>query len=51
MDIGEDLVMVGPRWVAKVDSGFAWVEFGEEESSEMDGSCAGDGLDGMGTFF
>ena len=46
-DIGEDLVVVGPGWVGEVDGGLGvrGVEFGEEEGTEMDGSCAGDGLE------
>ena len=47
VDVGEDLVVVRPCWVASVGGWPAWVEFGEEESTEMDCSCAGDGLDGV----
>lgn len=43
-DIGEDLVVVGPGWVGEVDGAVALVELGEEESAEMDGAGAGDGL-------
>lgn len=51
MDVGEDLVVVGPCWVAEVDGWFAGVEFREEESSKMDGTCAGDGLETANSFF
>lgn len=50
-DIGEDLVVVGPGGVAEVDCGVAWVEAFEEQSSEMDCSCSGDGLDGACSLF
>ena len=49
-DIGEDLVMVGPGRVAEVDCGVTRVDFREEESTEMNCSRAGDGLDGAGAF-
>lgn len=51
-DVGEDLVVVGPCWVAEVDGrllgGIAIrvVEAREEETAEMAGAGAGDGLDG-----
>lgn len=32
-DIGENLVVIGPCWVAEVDGGVTWVEFGDEQSS------------------
>lgn len=44
--IGENLVVVGPGWVAEVDLGMAGVEFGEEESTQMHCSSTRDGLDG-----
>lgn len=50
-DIGEDLVVVGPCWVAEVDGGLLGgiavrvVEAREEETAEMAGAGAGDGLD------
>ena len=46
VDVGEDLVVVRPCWITEVDGGFAGIEFRDEESSEMNGSRAGDGLDG-----
>lgn len=44
--VGEDLVVVGPCWVGEVDGLVmrAREEFREEEGSEMEGACAGDGL-------
>lgn len=47
-DIAEDLVVVRPRRVGDVDGAVALVELGEEEGAEMDGTGAGDGLDGGG---
>lgn len=44
MNVREDLVVVRPRRVAEVDRGFTGVETGEEEGAEMNGSCAGNGL-------
>ena len=45
VDVGEDLVVVGPCWCGEVD---CWCGFGqklgEEETTEMDGACARDGL-------
>ena len=41
--------MVCPGGIAQVDGGtglLVWMEFGEEEGSEMDGAGAGDGLEG-----
>jgi hypothetical protein len=49
-DIGEDLVVVGPGRVAEVDCGVTRVELREEESTEMNCSRPGDGLDGAGAF-
>jgi hypothetical protein len=48
VDIGEDLVVVGPGWVGEVDGGLrvGGVEFGEEESAQVHGTGAGDGLEG-----
>lgn len=48
VDVGEDLVVVGPGWVGEVDGGFrvGGVEFGEEESAQVHGTGAGDGLEG-----
>ena len=51
VDVGEDLVVVGPCWVAEVDGGRAGVEFREEESSQVHSTCAGNGLDGACTLF
>ena len=53
-DVGEDLVVVGPCWRAHVD-GLCFgiggvVESVEEEGAKMGGTCAGDGLEGDGTF-
>lgn len=47
VDVGEDLVVVGPGWVGEVDGLVvgARVEPGEEEGSEVDGTGAGDGLE------
>lgn len=44
--IGEDLVVVGPSRVGEVDCLIlrAGKELREEEGSEMEGTCAGDGL-------
>ena len=49
VDVGEDLVVVRPGRGGHVDcwSGFG-EELGEEGSAEMDGACAGDGLEGDG---
>lgn len=44
--IREDLIVVGPGWVAEIDGVIAGVEFGEEERTQMHCSCARDGLDG-----
>ena len=48
VDVGEDLVVVGPCWGGEVDGLVigAEVEFGEEEAAEVDGASAGDGLEG-----
>lgn len=45
--VGEDLVVVGPCRVGEVDCLVlrAGEEFGEEESSEMEGAGARDGLE------
>lgn len=51
VDVGEDLVVICPCWVAEIDGGFARVEFRQKKSAEMDGSCAGDGLKGGRAFF
>lgn len=47
-DVGEDLVVVGPGRAGEVDLGLGLlrVEFGQEEGAQMDGSSAGDGLEG-----
>lgn len=37
--VGEDLVVVCPGWVAKVDGWGSGVEFGQEASAQMDGTC------------
>lgn len=42
--------MVGPSGIAEVDGGVPWVEAFEEESSEMDSSCARDSLYGACAF-
>ncbi len=50
-DIGEDLAVVRPSGVAQVDGAIRaidLVELGEEESSQVDGTSPGDGLDGAG---
>lgn len=46
VDVGEDLVVVGPCWGGEVDGlvGRAGIEAGEEESTEVDGAGAGDSL-------
>lgn len=50
-DVGEDLVVVGPCWIAEVDGGLLGgiavrvVEARKEETAEMAGASAGDGLD------
>ena len=43
-DIGEDLVVVGPGWRGEVERGFVGMEAREEETSQMNGARAGDGL-------
>lgn len=47
VDVGEDLVVVGPCWGGEVDGLVvgALVELGEEEAAEVDGAGAGDGLE------
>ena len=45
-DIGEDLIVIGPCWIAEIDLGLARIELCEEESTQVHCSCAGDGLDG-----
>ena len=45
LNIGEDLIVVGPCWAAEVDGWRPGVEFLEEQSSQMHGSCARNGLD------
>jgi hypothetical protein len=46
VNIGEDLVVVGPCWRGEVDGrrGFG-EEFGEEEAAEVDCTSTGDGLE------
>ena len=46
MDVGEDLVVVGPCGGGEVDGlvGGAGVEAGQEEGAEVDGAGAGDSL-------
>lgn len=48
VDVREDLVVVGPCWGGEVDGLIVGteVEFGEEETAEVDGAGAGDGLEG-----
>lgn len=47
VDIAEDLVVVGPGWIAKVNGRIRsrGVEFGKEESTEVNSTGAGDGLE------
>lgn len=45
-NIGEDLVVVGPCWVGQENGLVALVEFGEEQSTQVDGTGARDGLNG-----
>lgn len=47
IDVGEDLVVIGPCWGGEVDGLVvgAHVEFGEEETAEVDGTGARDGLE------
>jgi hypothetical protein len=43
------LIVVGPCWATEVDGGGGMhlaVEPGEEEGSEVDSTCTGDGLEG-----
>jgi len=40
VNIGEDLIVVGPGWVAEINGRLARVELGQEQASEMDSSCA-----------
>lgn len=44
-DILEDGLVVGPSRVGNINLGTSLVEFGEEESTEVDGTGTGDGLD------
>lgn len=46
MDVGENLVVVGPCWGGEVNGliGRAGIEAGKEESAEVDGAGAGDCL-------
>lgn len=48
VDVGEDLCVVGPGGGGEVDCWFrlGGVEFGQEEAAEMDGTGAGDCLEG-----
>ena len=48
MDIGEDLIVIGPGGGGKVDSlrRGTWIEAGEEEGAQVDGTSARDGLEG-----
>lgn len=56
-DIGEDLIVVGPCWVAEVNGGLLGriavrvVEARKEKAAEMAGAGAGDGLDRGDTAF
>ena len=43
-DIGEDLVVVGPGWRGEVEGGLFGMKARKEETSQVDGACAGDGL-------
>lgn len=47
MDVGEDLVVVGPCWGGEVNGliGRAGIEAGKEEGAEVDGAGAGDCLE------
>lgn len=47
-DICEDLVVIGPGWVGKIDGGLGLcgVELGEEEAAQVDGAGSRDGLEG-----
>lgn len=55
VDVAEDLVVVCPGGVAHVDGwglgGGAVVEFGEEEGADVEGTGAGDGLEGDDALF
>lgn len=51
LDIGEDLVVVCPGWIAEVDCWGGLVEFGDEESAQVNGTCTGYGLNGMCSLF
>ena len=49
VDIGKDLVVVGPCWRGEVDGGCRFgEEFRKEEAAEVDCASAGDGLEGDG---
>lgn len=43
-DIGEDLVVIGPCWVGEVNGRFLRMEFGQEETAQVDGAGSRDGL-------
>ena len=43
-DIGEDLVVVGPGWRGEVEGGLVGMKARQEETSQVDGARAGDGL-------
>ena len=43
-DIGEDLVVIGPCWVGEVDGRFLGVEFGQEETAQVDSAGSRDSL-------
>jgi len=50
-DVGEDLVVVCPGGVAEIDRGRSGEEACEEESTQVNSTSAGDGLDGMCALF
>lgn len=47
LDVGEDLVMIGPCGVGEINCLVRrpWIEFRKEESTKMKGTRTGDGLD------
>lgn len=44
INVGKDLVVVGPCWVTEVDARRPRVEFTEEEGTKVNSTCTGDGL-------
>lgn len=51
MNVGEDLVVVGPCWIREIDSlafgGGRVIKSGEEESTQVHSTSAGHTLEGV----